>query len=137
MGLRCDSMVLMCWVGSFIKSKFDKMTKDPMKHQEELLNDILLAAKDTEYGKKYNFENIKSIKDFQNQVPISIYDDYFPYIKRMVEGEKNLLTTNETQHFNKTSGTIGVPKKIPCCKKNIKNFENISLYIAMQFLTKN
>ncbi|MBQ3627359.1 MAG: GH3 auxin-responsive promoter family protein [Synergistaceae bacterium] len=52
-------------------------------------------SKDTEYVRKYNFAGIKSVEDFKRMVPFTTYDDYEPYITRMIEnGEKNLLTAN-------------------------------------------
>ena len=56
----------------------------------ELLMQIVRDNKDTEYGKKYHFDQIHSIEDYKRLVPLSTYDDYAPYIERMVDkGEKN------------------------------------------------
>ena len=91
-----------------------EMTKNPMKYNTELLMKILDDNKDTEYGKKYDFESIKTIEDFQNKVPITAFHDYAHYIYRMTEnGEKNLLTNYEVDHYAKSSGTMGNPKRIP------------------------
>ncbi|MBQ9604579.1 MAG: GH3 auxin-responsive promoter family protein, partial [Firmicutes bacterium] len=97
-----------------VVDKFRDMTKDPMKAQTELLFKILRDNKDTEYGKKYYFADIETIEDFQKKVPVSIYDDYAPYIERMAEkGERDLITAYPIHIYNKTSGTVGIPKKIP------------------------
>ena len=94
--------------------KFQEMTKDPMKHNEELLLKILDDNKDTEYGKKYDFASIKSVKEFQEKVPVSVYDDYADYIVRETEnGEEHLLCAYHVGHYNKSSGTMGNPKRIP------------------------
>lgn len=91
-----------------------EMSKDPMKFNTDLLMKILNDNKDTEYGRKYDFENIKSIEDYQKKVPITTYDDYSEYIYRMTEGnERNLLTNYEVTHYAKSSGTMGNPKRIP------------------------
>ena len=50
--------------------------------QEEVLMSILDYAKDTEYGKKHDFENINSIEDFQNKIPFNEYGDLEEYIER-------------------------------------------------------
>lgn len=102
---------------------FRDMTKDPMKAQTELLFKILQDNKNTEYGKKYNFAEIKTIEDFQNNVPVSVYDDYAPYIERMAEkGERDLITAYPIDIYNKTSGTVGIPKKIPMTKNAVQVF---------------
>ena len=84
----------------------------------ELLMRIVADNKDTEYGKRYNFDQIRSIDDFKRLVPFSSYDDYAPYIELMInKGEKNLITTYPIVQYAETSGSIGVPKKIPVSKQ--------------------
>ena len=96
-----------------------EMAKDPMKYNTDLLMKILQDNKDTEYGKKYDFENIKSIEDYQKKVPITTYDDYAEYIFRTTEyNERNLLTNYEVTHYAKSSGTMGNPKRIPTSNKS-------------------
>lgn len=94
--------------------KFQQMSMDPVKYNEELLLKILDDNRDTEYGKKYGFAGITSIKEFQASVPVSVYDDYAGYIIRETEkDEKNLLCAYPVNHYNKSSGTMGNPKRIP------------------------
>lgn len=100
--------------GTLIIQKLDAITKDPMHTQREFLKKILEDNKDTEYGKKYNFAKIDSIEAYRKNVPLSTYDTYAPYIERMSQkGERNLITSYEMALYNKTSGTVGIPKKIP------------------------
>ena len=76
--------------------------------------------RDTEYGRRYHFDQIHSIDDFKRLVPLSDYDDYAPYIERMVEkGEKNLLTVYPIMQYAETSGSVGVPKKIPVSDRGL------------------
>ena len=89
---------------------------------------ILEDNKDTEYGKKYDFANIKTIKDYQEKVPITTYDDYAEYIYRMTEkGEDNLITVYDVNHYAKSSGTMGNPKRIPV---SILSEQNFSKYVT-------
>lgn len=95
-----------------------EMSKTPMKYNTERLMQILDDNKDTEYGKKFGFKDIKSVKEYQEKVPITTYDDYAHYIYRMTEkGEKNLISAYEINHFAKSSGTMGNPKRIPVSTK--------------------
>jgi hypothetical protein len=57
----------------------------------KLLNTIIDDNKNTEYGKKYNFSQIKTIDYYKKNVPLTKYDDYEPYINRMFDGENNIL----------------------------------------------
>lgn len=81
--------------------------------QKEVLMSILDYAKDTEYGKKYDFVNIKSIEDFQNRIPFNEYEDIDEYVERMADGEEDVLFPGITEFFISTSGTTGKSKKIP------------------------
>lgn len=94
-----------------------KMTEDPMPVQTKFLLQNLQDNKDTEYGKKYDFANIKTIEDYQKKVPITDFTAYVPFIDRMVKGERNLTTAYELEIYNKSSGTSGEMKKIPMTKK--------------------
>ena len=105
--------------GVKVRKSLEVMTQDPMKYNTSLLMKILDDNKDTEYGKKYDFANIKSIEEYQRKVPVTDYDSYADYIYRMTEnGEKNLLTSYEVTHYAKSSGTMGNPKRIPTTPSN-------------------
>ncbi|MDD3905224.1 MAG: GH3 auxin-responsive promoter family protein [Candidatus Omnitrophica bacterium] len=92
---------------------FEEATKEPIRVQEKILLEYLHRNKDTEYGRKYNFANIKSIKDYQQFVPMSDCDSVRPYIERMKDGEHNILTSDKPVFFGVTSGTTNKPKHIP------------------------
>ena len=99
----------------------------PGKSNEELLLKILQENKDTEYGKKYDFANIKSFEEYRQKVPFSNYDTYAPYINRMVKKkETNLITAYEVIQYAETSGSVGVQKKIPVTIKSMEVYEKYS-----------
>lgn len=90
------------------------LCKEPMKNNEALLFQILRENENTEYGKKYDFQNIHSVKEFQEKLPVTRYADYAAYTKRMSQdGEKNLICSYPIEHFNASSGTTGEVKFIP------------------------
>lgn len=81
--------------------------------QRDILFEILSKNRNTEFGRKYGFSQIKSIADFQKKVPLSGYDDYEGDILRIVRGGKNILTAEEPVYFCISSGTTGDEKFIP------------------------
>ena len=110
--------------------KFDDSTIHASSNNKELLKKLLNDNKKTEYGKKYNFASIRNISDYQQQVPLTTYDDYETYIDRMTEhGERNLLTAYPVVFYASTSGTSGSPKKIPVTDKGLSVFQNHSATI--------
>ena len=76
-------------LGDVTLAEVNHATKDPMKAQEKTLKKILKRNKNCELGKKYNFSEIKTIEDYQKMVPLSTYDDYAPYVDRMVKNKHN------------------------------------------------
>ena len=112
-------MKAMSLIGKTAIKSLEKMSRDPGGTQEALLLSILQNNQDTEYGREFGFSQIHSIEDYRKLVPIREYDDFAPYIERMVKGESNILTSDEIHHFNKTSGTLGCAKYIPLSQKQI------------------
>lgn len=109
--------------GKPVVEALNRMAEDPRKENERLLLHILEKNKDTEYGKKYGFAEIHSIEEYREKVPVSVYDDYAGYILRMSEnGEENLITSGKVVHYNKSSGTVGNPKRIPLTEEAFQVF---------------
>ena len=82
--------------------------------QERNLKKLMRQNKNTVYGKKNNFKDVKSVEDYQRIVPLSTYADYADYIDRMAnKGEKNLITAKHIGRYNQSSGSTGNSKLIP------------------------
>src|ERR1019366_2137176 len=78
-------------------------------------------AQYTEFGRKYSFSKLFTIKDFKNRVPIHEYDDIKPYILRMMDGEENVLWNTPINWFAKSSGTTSAKSKfIPISEETLK-----------------
>lgn len=102
--------------------QIDLFKKHPIEVQNEVLENIISKSKKTEFGKKYNFENIKKYSDFKNNIPIQNYNTLKPYIDRCIKGEQNILCSDDVNWFAKSSGTTtGKSKFIPVTKNFIEN----------------
>ena len=101
-------------LGACFRVDYKNKAHHGRRFSEKALMKIVKANRDTEYGKKYGFADIHSVEDYQRAVPLSDYDDYRPYVNRMVKnGEKKLLTARRIGYFATTSGTTGETKLIP------------------------
>lgn len=101
-------------------------TKNPVKAQQSTFKKIINRNKNSEYGKKYDFANIKSIEDFQSKVPITTYEDYEPYVERIIKNkEKNLMFTGPNIRYCSSSGSVGKPKILPKSIKDLWNMQCI------------
>ncbi len=109
----------------FIRSwgKFDDAVKDPEKFQRDKIREILEKNRDTEFGKRYGFSDIKSAEEYREKVGIQTYDSLEPYIEKIKNGEKNILTSEEVIFFGRTSGTTGAAKFIPVTKSFLSEYK--------------
>ncbi|MEW5821318.1 MAG: GH3 auxin-responsive promoter family protein [Cyanobacteriota bacterium] len=103
--------------GKSLKKSLDMASKDPYSHQKNLLLNILKNNANTEYGQKHNFFKINSVTDYQKNVPINEFKDLEPYIEKIKNGDKNILTSNMPFMFNLTSSTSAKSKYIPVTKE--------------------
>ncbi len=88
--------------------------------QREVLQDIGTHGQYTEIGRKYQLNNLYSIRDFKKAIPIHEYDDLKPFIERMMEGEQNLLWNTPVNWFAKSSGTTSDKSKfIPVTEQSL------------------
>ena len=117
MSLACTLIALKAGLAA---RPFKKALKDAAGTQERLLLSILRRNQDTEYGRAYGFSSLKSLKDYQGNVPVIDYENIRERIDRMTRGDKNILTAEPPILFAQTSGTTGKPKYIPVtptCRK--------------------
>ena len=94
----------------------------PMEINEALLMKIVKANRNTEFGRAHHFDRIRSIDDFRNNVPASVYEDYAPQIERVKNGENKLLTASKILGYSRTSGSSGVQKYIPATNASLKAY---------------
>jgi hypothetical protein len=93
----------------------------PVATQRNVLQNLVTQAQYTEFGRKYSFSKLFTIKDFKNRVPMHEYDDIKPYILRMMDGEENVLWNTPINWFAKSSGTTSEKSKfIPISEETLK-----------------
>jgi hypothetical protein len=98
----------------FLKKRFhqiDLFLKYPHEVQNELLMSLISTSKDTEIGKKFDFNSIRNYRDFTQRVPVSSYEDYQNLIERSRKGEKNIFWPKPLNWFAKSSGTTSAKSK--------------------------
>lgn len=94
----------------------------PIEVQQDVLTLLVQSAKTTEWGRKYNFSNIKSYEHFRKEVPLTEYASLKPYIERMLKNEQNLLWGSDITWFAKSSGTTtGKSKFLPISKESLED----------------
>ncbi len=109
----------------FLKKRIHQMElfiKYPHDVQKELLKNLISKAKTTEFGKRFNFEEIKSYETFRERVPIQKYEDYEAVIERSRRGETNIFWPTPIKWFAKSSGTTSAKSKfIPVSQDSLED----------------
>jgi len=77
----------------------------PEEVQQEWLRRLLSTARNTEWGREYDFKSITTPQQFRERVPLNDYDTMKGTIDRLRQGEQNLLWPSEIKWFAKSSGT--------------------------------
>jgi hypothetical protein len=109
------------WLNSKRIDQIELFKKYPVETQQEILYKLLTKASGTEWGKKYQFSSITSIKEFQERIPVQTYEDIMPYVERLRKGECDLLWPGEVKWFAKSSGTTSAKSKfIPMSRESLE-----------------
>ncbi|MFH2143758.1 MAG: GH3 auxin-responsive promoter family protein [Bacteroidota bacterium] len=103
-------------------TQIDLIRKYPIEIQNETLFRLINTAKNTEWGKKYDYNSINSYEEFTKRIPLQDYENIKPYIIRLRQGEQNLLWPSEIKWFAKSSGTTNDKSKfIPVSREAIED----------------
>ena len=112
------------FLGNMVFKGFEHFTTEAVATQEATLKKIMEKNKNCELGKKYDFANINSIKEYQDKVPLSTFEDYLPLIDRMLENdEKNIITSSKVIRYTASSGSVGKPKIQPKTIRDVWNMQ--------------
>ena len=102
--------------------RIEHWMQHPVAVQREVLQHLVTSAQYTEFGRKYNFSKIFSIREYKQAVPIHEYDDLKPYIQRIMNGEQNILWNTQINWFAKSSGTTSDKSKfIPVSEESLQD----------------
>ena len=109
----------------FIKRRIERINLfclNPHDTQEQEFKSLINKARKTEFGKKYGFAEINSFQKFQERVPIVAYEEFYPYIERVLKGEQNVIWPSQINLFSKSSGTTNAKSKyIPVSEESLES----------------
>lgn len=102
-------------IGSWYES-----LKNPEKHQEQVLNDLVSAYAKTRYGQNHNASQIKDAADFRKNFPVINYKGLNPYFSEVVKGNYNAILSEPVLCWVMTRGSTGTAKVLPATKTHIE-----------------
>lgn len=102
--------------------RIEHWENDPIAAQREVLQDLITHGQYTQFGRKYSYSDIFTIRKFKETVPIHEYQDLKPYIDQIMDGEESVLWNTPVEWFAKSSGTTSDKSKfIPLTKESIED----------------
>ena len=96
--------------------------KYPDEVQSELFQRMLEQGRQTQYGRKYRFNEINTYKEFNERIPLIDYNGLKPWVDKAMTGEHDVLWPGEVRWFAKSSGTTSDKSKfIPVTRESLED----------------
>lgn len=91
----------------------EELTRNADAVQERVLAEILAQNAETEYLKGFNLGGATDRKTFKSQIPMVVYEDIQPLIKRIAIGDRSpILSAHPISEFLTSSGTSAGERKM-------------------------
>lgn len=95
------------------QSAFRRAAGDVAAVQRDLLLQLVRRNAETRFGRAHGFAAIRTVADYQRQVPLTTYDDYIDAVTAISRGEPGVLTAEPVKLLELTSGSTAATKQIP------------------------
>lgn len=102
---------VLSWIMKQRIHQIELFEKYPNEVQLDVLKNLLNSARNTEWGRRFDFKSIRNYEEFSTRVPLNDYDALKPYVERLMKGEQNILWPSEVKWFAKSSGTTSDKSK--------------------------
>ncbi|MEL6633498.1 MAG: GH3 auxin-responsive promoter family protein [Bacteroidota bacterium] len=93
----------------------------PHEVQAQVFKHLVAHGALTTFGRKYGLRPDVSLRDFQAHVPISTYEELYPWIEKEFYGGDSILWPGKRKWFSKSSGTTNDKSKyIPVTEESLE-----------------
>lgn len=103
-------------------------------YQEEQLFILIRAAKKTNFGQQYQFDQLQRYEDFQEIVPINFYGDIESQVEQLKAGQQDIFWPGEVNQFAVSAGTSGAGKHLPLTDARLRSDKQFMRKIAWSYL---
>ncbi len=119
----------MKWLNAVLKTAFNRHVKkvqqaveQPHDAQAQVWQQLLRQGAPTQWGKTHGLALGQSFDQVRERLPVQSYESLYPWIERMLHGEKNVLCPGKVKQFSRSSGTTAQRSKyLPAPLQNIKH----------------
>ncbi|GAB4000344.1 GH3 auxin-responsive promoter family protein [Spirosoma daeguense] len=96
----------------------------PAEAQQRWFQQLVDTGRNTVFGRDHSLNDVQTMEEFRQAVPVRDYEDLKPYVERILKGESDVLWKGKPLYFAKTSGTTSGTKYIPITNESIPNHIN-------------
>ena len=93
--------------------RLERLAMNPDAAQREVLQNLMESNRDTRFGLKHGFADIRDLATFRARVPAHDYETLRPYIDDQRRAGVPALTAERPLFYAQTSGSTGRPKYVP------------------------
>lgn len=96
---------------TYKRKKFIKRVSQADTEQRRLFRRFMQKTQGSLFAQTYTLDTYTSYEDFQKKVPVTTYENFFPYIEKILQKEKNIIFNDTVSSFAKSSGTTNARSK--------------------------
>lgn len=120
----------------YVQPWYDSL-EDPLKAQEQALQELLPKYRSTEYGENHKADKIVGISDYRANFPIINYTGLTPYLNEVKERHFKAFLHEPPQCWVMTRGSTGKHKVIPATQTHLKQIYSCGARALINFAVKN
>ena len=99
---------------TFIAREDEGIGKTFADRQKDALSGVIRSGIRSDYSRRYGFDRIITIEEYERALPVSDYDLYLPMIQLTIQmGERGIFTDHEIIAYALSGGKDGKPQRIP------------------------
>lgn len=102
---------------------FRGLLDDPAAVQREVLARLLEDNADSAWGREWGLGRLRGPADYAAAVPVSTWEAFDPYVRRIAAGEPRVLTCEPVIAFEETGGSGSGAKLVPYTASALLGFQ--------------
>lgn len=111
---------ILLWYARFKRRQFEKRIACADQEQKKVFRKLVTQMTGSLFASDHQIDSKTSYAEFQKTVPLNTYESFFPYIEKILQGEKNIISGQNIRQFAKSSGTTNARSKyIPLPSSNL------------------
>ncbi len=108
-------------IAHYRRQKIERDFCSADKEQDRVFRHLMCLFDGNTFAQTHLIKKSTTYSEFQENVPVSTYEEFFPYIKKMLLGEPRVVKKQTITIFAKSSGTTNARSKyIPITRSNLK-----------------